>query len=113
MREVRRLQQIVECELELKGKQFVSDLKTKIEGLLSNKIIETNTQEALTDANFRQTAILEVLKSWKINEDLELILPSVLEERIKGAFTHRIKEHTPNLSIVFENRLPHLANKRR
>lgn len=102
-REALRLQKSIESELELKGKQYISDLRVKIEGLLSQKIIETNTQEALVDVGFMQSAISEVLKNWKDTGNQELILPKDLEDKLNGAFTNSIKKLTPNLSITFES----------
>lgn len=104
-REAKRLQHSVESELNLKAKQFISDLKAKIEGLLSQKIIETTTKEALADVDFMQSAITDVLKHWKETNDLELILPKGLEDKLKGAFARRIKELTPNMTITFESTL--------
>ena len=104
-REVLRLKKSVESELELKAKQFISDLKAKIEGLLSKKIIETTTKEALADVSFMQSAITDVLKNWKDTNDLELILPKGLEDKLNGAFTRRIKEVTPNMTVSFEGSL--------
>ena len=102
-REAVRLQKSVESELELKSKQYISDLRVKIEGLLSQKIIETNTHEALMDVQFMQSAISEILKNWKDTGNQELILPKALEEKLNGAFVNSIKKLTPNLSITFES----------
>lgn len=104
-REANRLYQSVESELQLKSKQLISDLKANIEGLLSEKIVETTTKAALVDVNFMQLAITEVLKHWKDPKDLELILPKSLEDKINTAFAHRIKELAPNMTITFENHL--------
>jgi V/A-type H+/Na+-transporting ATPase subunit E len=104
-REAKRLQHSVESELNLKAKQFISDLKAKIEGLLSQKIVETTTKAALADADFMQSAITDVLKHWKETNDLELILPKGLEDKLNGAFVRRIKELTPNMTITFESTL--------
>lgn len=104
-RESRSLKLSVESELDLKSKQFISDLKEKIQGLLSERIVETTTKEALADVKFIQSAIIDVLKHWKDSGDLELILPKKIEGDIKGAFRRRIKEVAPNLTIHFESHL--------
>lgn len=106
-RESKRLQLSIESELDLKAKQFISDLKEKIHGLLSQRIVETTTKEALADVNFMQSTIAEVLKHWKDSNDMELILPKKLEGKIKGAFSRRIHEVAPNMTINFENNLNH------
>jgi V/A-type H+-transporting ATPase subunit E len=104
-REAIRLQKSIESEIDLKAKQLISDLKNKIEGLLSQKIIETNTREALVDVDFMQSVIADILKHWKDTNELELILPKTLEDKLNGAFARRIKEVTPNLTITFETTL--------
>jgi V/A-type H+-transporting ATPase subunit E len=104
-REATRLQKSVEGEIDLKAKQFISDLKAKIQGLLSQKIIETKTNETLADVNFMQSAITEILTHWKDTNDLELILPKTLEDKLNGAFARRIKEVVPNMTITFESAL--------
>ena len=104
-REANRLHESVESELQLKSKQFISDLKAKIEGLLSEKIVETTTRAALLDVNFIQAAIIEVLKHWQNPKDLELVLPKSLEDKINTAFSQRIKELAPNMTITFESAL--------
>lgn len=104
-RESKRLKLSVESELELKSKQFISDFKLKIQNLLSQKIVDHTTKEALADVNFMQSIITDVLKHWKNSKDLELILPKNLEGKIKGAFKKRINEVAPNMIIHFENHL--------
>jgi V/A-type H+-transporting ATPase subunit E len=104
-RESKRIKLSVESELELKSKQFVSDLKEKIKDLLSQKILETSTAEAMADVSFLQSAIADVLKHWKNTNDLELILPKEVEGKIKGAFNRSIKEVAPNMEIKFNDDL--------
>ena len=101
--EAAHLQRSIENELILKGRQFLSDLKAKIEDLLSDRIIKTNTEEAFADAKFMQSVITEVVKTWDTNEDFILTLPADLEEKLKGSFARSIKELLPNIFITFEN----------
>ncbi|WP_020531304.1 V-type ATP synthase subunit E [Flexithrix dorotheae] len=98
-----QLKRSVENELELKGHQFLSDLKEKIANLLSDRIIKINTQEAFADVAFLQSVISEVVKIWNIEEDFVLILPAELEDKLKGSFARSIQEIMPNVFIAFEN----------
>lgn len=104
-RKSQQLKASVESELDLKAKQFISDLKIKIHNLLSKKIVETNTTDALANATFIQTLITNIVKHWQGNKDLELILPKKLEGEIKDAFSRSIQEVAPNMIITFENHL--------
>jgi len=104
-RESQRLKLSTEAELELKSKQFLSDFKLKIQNLLTQKIVDHTTKEALADVSFMQSIIAEVLKHWKNSDDVELILPKKLEAKINAAFKQRIHEVAPNMVIQFENKL--------
>lgn len=104
-RESQRLKLSIASELELQAKQFTSDFKVKIEGLLSQKIIETTTKQALADVNFMQSVISDLLLNWKDTNDIELILPKNLEDKIKESFSSQIKEIIPNMIINFDGHL--------
>jgi len=104
-REVKRLKLSTESELELKAKQFISDLKGKIQNLLSQKIIENKTKEALADVDFIKNSISEILKHWKNANDVELVLPQNLEDKFKGVFSKKIHEVAPNMVIKFDSNL--------
>ena len=106
-REARQLQQSVESELELKSKQFISDLKAKTKNLLAEKIIDGKTKDALADVDFLRSVIKEVLNNWNKHDNLELILPKDLEDKIDDAFTGSIQEVAPNMMITFEDQLNH------
>jgi len=104
-REAQQLKTSIESELELKAKQFLSDLKARIEDVLSEEIVVSNTREALADTKFLQEAIKGILKQWKETDDLELVLPKDLEKKIEGAFSRSIHEIAPNMQIKFDDGL--------
>lgn len=104
-REAQQLKTSVEGELELKAKQFLSDLKAKIEDLLVEKIVVDNTSEALADVKFMQSAIKDIIKQWKETDDIELILPKALEDKIETAFSRSIQDNAANLQINFDDGL--------
>ncbi|WKN45601.1 V-type ATP synthase subunit E [Tunicatimonas pelagia] len=104
-REAARISRSTEKELQLKGKQLVSDLKEEIQHLLSQKILHKSTNEAFADHSFMQTAILEAIASWKSTDELELLLPKELEHKLEEAFRQSIRAHAKNLFITFSDRL--------
>lgn len=103
--EARRISRSMEKEVQLKGKQLVSDLKGEIQNLLSLKVLKEPTREAFGDNNFIQEAILEAIASWKPTDDLELMLPGDLESKLEQAFKQLVKAHSKNLNITFNNQL--------
>jgi len=104
-REASRIARSTEQELIRKGKQLISDLKVEIHQLLGEKILAKNTQTALADTSFLQTAILEAIRSWEATDSLELVLPSKLEDKLGEAFQQSVREHAQNLTITFNDRL--------
>jgi V/A-type H+-transporting ATPase subunit E len=104
-REASRIARSTEQELIRKGKQLISDLKVEIHRLLGDKILAKNTQAALVDVSFLQTAILEAIRCWEATDSLELVLPSELEDKLGEAFQQSVREHAQNLTITFNNRL--------
>lgn len=104
-KEAARISRSTEKELELKGKQLISDLKNEIKSILSDKIIEKNTKGAFADTSFLQSAILEAIKSWQPDEELEIVLPKELEKKLKSTFSKSIGSHAKNLTVTFGDKL--------
>lgn len=104
-KEAARITSSTEKELQLKGKQLLSDLKKEIQNMLSQKILETNTKKAFVDVPFLKEIILESIKSWNPEEDLELTLAKEMEEKFEVASLKSIHDHVNNLSLTFDERL--------
>jgi V/A-type H+-transporting ATPase subunit E len=104
-KEAARLARSMEKELQLNGKQLLSDLKNEIQNMLSKKILKTNTNAAFADVPFLKDIIIEAIKSWKPSDDLQLILPKELEDKLDIAFTNSISTHILNLAITFDDSL--------
>lgn len=100
-----KIKRSTENELQLKGKQLISDLQNEIQALLSSKILENNASEAFIDVSFIQSAILEAISSWKSSDGLELILPQELEGKLSKAFEGSLKKQIENLTITFNNKI--------
>jgi len=103
--EANRLSRSVEKELQLKGKQLISDLKGEIQNLLSRKILKEPAKAAFSDVSFIQSAILEAIASWKPADDLELLLPKSLENRLEKSFQQSISDYSKNLTVTFNDQL--------
>lgn len=104
-REAERRSRSVEKELQLKGRQLISDLQYEIQHLLNEKIIKKDVKGAFADENFTKSIILEAVKNWKSDEDLELVLPSELERKMKATFGKSILQHAQNLTVTFDGRI--------
>ena len=103
--EANKLTRSVEKELQLKGKQLVSDLKGEIQNLLSRKILKAPTKEAFSDVAFIQEAILKAIDSWAPTDDLELLLPTELENKLEKNFQQSIRDYSKNLTVTFNDQL--------
>lgn len=104
-REAERLRRSVEKELQLKGKQFISDLQQEVHDLLKEKIITQSVQGAFADQKFLQEVIQEAVKGWNEQENLEMIFPKALENKLKSAFVNSIEQQIPDLKLTFSDQI--------
>jgi len=104
-KEVLMLQTTTESELQLKGKQLISDLKREISNLISNKILVENIKDAFLDTEFFKKLILEIVKHWGKEDVLELHVPESTREKIDKRFKQDIAACIKNLTITFDNRM--------
>ena len=104
-REANRVKNSIENELRLKGKQLIADLKSEVHKVLSQRILEKGTKQALADVLFLQSAIKQAISSWNPEDELELVLPSKIEDEIEQAFYQSIRKQAKDLTITFSNRL--------
>ena len=104
-REAERISRSTEKELQLKGKQFLSDLQYEIQHLLSRRIMETGVKGAFADGDFIKSIIMEVVRKWKNNTELELVLSSELEGKLKAAFSNSVQQYSKNLTVTFDNQV--------
>ncbi|MEQ9300638.1 MAG: V-type ATP synthase subunit E [Cyclobacteriaceae bacterium] len=104
-REAARISRTVENELLLKGKQLISDLKSEVHQVLTQKVLTRSTKAAFADTEFLKSAILAAIDTWQPTNDLEVVLPKELEDKLEGAFHQSICDHAKNLTITFSNKL--------
>jgi len=95
----------VEKELQLKGKQLISDLKVEIQNQLTEKILKEPVKEAFSDVSFIKTAVLEAIAGWKPADDLEVVLSKELENKLETSFQESIKAYAKNLTVTFDDQM--------
>ena len=66
------LKKNTEAELKLFASQSVEALKSEITNLITGEIVSANVKAAVTDPNYMQKVILELVKSWPANEFLTI-----------------------------------------
>jgi len=75
-------------ELQLAGRQLVSDIKLKIVELLEYKSLAPQTKEAFNDQVFVKELIITTLKNWKANSaetvDMEVLLPAAKQKEFES-----------------------------
>lgn len=80
-------------ELQLAGRQVISDLKQKIAGLVETGIVQPQTKGAFNDIAFTQELIKTVVKNWNphLDENVELnvLLPSVSKKEFDAFFKEK------------------------
>jgi V/A-type H+-transporting ATPase subunit E len=75
-------------ELQLAGRQLVSDIKLKIVELVEYKSLAPQTKEAFNDQVFVKELIITTLKNWKANSaetvDMEVLLPAAKQKEFES-----------------------------
>lgn len=103
-KESENIKRSVENELKLKGRQFISDLQHEIIELLAIKIVDQGVAQAFHDEKFYQQLIKDVVGHWNESEELEIILPEKLENRLGENFEQGIRSSLPNLTLNFNGK---------
>ncbi len=103
-KESARIHRSIVNELNLKGDQFMSDLKGEINNVLSEKIIDKNVEEAFADVEFFKSLIKESVGHWKELDELEVTLSQSIEMKMRKVLSTSIIQSLPNLSINFSGR---------
>ena len=103
-RDSENLKRSVENELQLKGKQLISDFKNEVIDLLEIKIIDDGVSKAFADADFFKSLIGDVVSHWSKSEELEMVLPESFEKKVDASFQNSILQSVPNLTINFNGK---------
>ena len=97
------LQRNTEAEIRLSGEQLLSDIKNKLQEVITGKMTEPISAEFFTDTEFLKTLIIDLVKKWKPSEDIELHLAEMLEASAKERLHKSIIKELPNL-IVYSDK---------
>jgi len=97
-------------ELQLAGRQSISDLKQKVVGLLERETLSTHTKSAFADQQFVQELILAVVQNWKPNEsdtvDLQLLLPKSKENEFQSFLKQKVQAYfDKGLQVTWSERM--------
>ncbi len=107
--EASQLRENTTSELQLSARQAVADLKQKITGLISAKLLSEPLREAMADADFLKSIIQTAMQNWKpdghTGPELQLLLPEKERGRLDQFIAGRSNELlAKGLHIAFDDR---------
>ncbi len=83
------LKKNTEAELKLFAAQSVEALKSEIANLITGEVVHSNINSAVTDSNFMQKIILELVKNWQKDESLTIQTPEA--DKLRKYFVSNAK----------------------
>ncbi len=96
-----------DSEIRLAARQFISNLKQQITGLITTAQVEFPVKDAFKDEKFVKNIILTVIKNWNPQKpeelNISLLLPQKEEKELTDFFNNKAKELLDSgLEINFE-----------
>jgi len=96
-----------DSEIRLAARQFISNLKQQITGLITTSQVEVPVKDAFKDEKFVKNIILTVIKNWNPQKpeelNISLLLPQKEEKELTDFFNNKAKELLDSgLEINFE-----------
>jgi V/A-type H+-transporting ATPase subunit E len=96
-----------DSEIRLAARQFISNLKQQITGLITTAQVEVPVKDAFKDEKFVKNIILTVIKNWNPQKpeelNISLLLPQKEEKELTDFFNNKAKELLDSgLEINFE-----------
>ncbi len=96
-----------DSEIRLAARQFISNLKQQITGLITTAQVEVPVEDAFKDEKFVKNIILTVIKNWNPQKpeelNISLLLPQKEEKELTDFFNNKVKELLDSgLEINFE-----------
>ncbi len=96
-----------DSEIRLAARQFISNLKQQITGLITTAQVEVPVKDAFNDEKFVKNIILAVIKNWNPQKpeelNISLLLPQKEEKKLTDFFNNKAKELLDSgLEINFE-----------
>ncbi len=85
--EAEEVRKNAESEMKLAARQFLSQMKQKVTGLITTAQTGVPVKEAFSDKEFVKKIILTIVENWKANAAAEMDLKILLPEKVKNEFT--------------------------
>ncbi len=106
------LKKNADSEIRLAARQFISNLKQQITGLITTEQVEVPVKDAFKDEKFVKNIILTIIKNWNPQKpeelNINLLLPKKEENEFNNFFENKAKELlNAGLEINFE---PNIKN---
>jgi len=90
------LKKNADSEIRLAARQFISNLKQQITGLITTAQVETPVKDAFKDEEFVKNVILTIIKNWNPQKpeefNISLLLPQKEEKKLTDFFNNKAKE---------------------
>jgi len=101
------LKRNADSEIRLAARQFISNLKQQISGLITTAQVEVPIKDAFKDEKFVKNIILTIIKNWNPQKpeelNISLLLPQKEEKELTDFFSNKTKELLDSgLEINFE-----------
>jgi V/A-type H+-transporting ATPase subunit E len=101
------LKKNADSEIRLAARQFISNLKQQITGLITTAQVEVPVKDAFKDEEFVKNIILTIIKNWNPQKpeelNISLLLPQKDEKEFTDFFKNKAKELlNAGLEINFE-----------
>jgi V/A-type H+-transporting ATPase subunit E len=94
----------VESEIHQKARQAKQDLKVQIESLINAKILDSATNELLSDQEFVKQLILAVTEAWQGGEEVELTIPEKMSQ-LQNDLKAKVHHHLDGMEIHSDQQL--------
>lgn len=95
-------------ELHLGASQVLSDLRRRIENLISDRILKEHISQIALDSDFLKELILSITSAWQSKNgisEVDLLLPETLKKKADQAFQSEIARFLEGLTIEFDSSL--------
>lgn len=85
------LKKNADTEMKLAARQFISNLKQQIAGIISTAQVETPVRETFSDSEFIKKIVLTIVEKWNPNDSGKMDLKILVPEKDEKDFTEIIK----------------------
>ena len=109
-KEADEIKKKTDAEMQLAARQFTSNLKQKISGVVTTSQVGNNVKEAFNDADFVKEIIIKIVSNWNPEKseglDLKILLPEKDEKEFTAFFEKKAAETlNKGVEIKFDSKL--------